>query len=242
MQYILGVDVWEGNPTIDEAVLKAAGVEFMIIRLNSMDGGHHMDINFVSQWAQAAPFIRFPYFVYNPWVSGEQNFTWLMANIPSDAHAVAVDIEVRKPEYPPAEYTHQVNHFLALAFPHWRIMIYSGTWFKNCLSTWPTDYSYWWARYPYIVYPPARESWTWDKLQTIMASMVWAPGAAPGPCKLWQITGDRLLLPGCGGTCIDINAWNGTLFELQVFAGQVPQPLTLEQRVAALETWRIAHG
>jgi hypothetical protein len=242
MNYILGVDNYEGNPVIDEAVLKAAGVQFMIVRLNDMNGGHHRDVNFDSQWAQAAPFIHWPYFVYNPWVSGQENFNWLNSNIPADATAVSVDIEVSKPGYAPAEYGRQVAAFLALAAPRWKLNIYTGKWFEAVLTPWPTSYEYWYARYPFIVYPPARENWTWEKLKQIMYNMTWSPGAAPGPCHLWQITGDRLILPGCGETCVDINAWKGTLAELQAFAGYAPPPLTLEQRVTNIEAWIEAHG
>jgi hypothetical protein len=241
MQYILGVDTWEGNPTIDEAILKAAGVEFMIIRLNDMNGGHHKDVNFDRQWAEAAPFIRFPYFVYSPWYTGKQNFDFLAVNMPPDAKAVATDIEVRKDGYSPHDYATQVGVFRALVSGYWNQIPYSGSWFLDCLDKWPVT-NYWWARYPFIVYPPSRENWTWDKLKAIMTNMTWNPGNnIPGPCKMWQITGDRLILPGCGNTCVDINAWSGTLEELQEFAGAPPSTPTLEERVTALEEWVRLH-
>lgn len=222
MNYILGVDVWEGNPQIDELTLKTAGVEFMVIRLNDMNGGHHKDVNFDAQWAQAANFIRWPYFVYNPWVSGQQNFDWLATNTPAGAHAVSFDIEVRKTGYSPHEYATQTSIFRALVAQYWHHNTYTGTWFLDCLDSWPVT-DYWWARYPYVVYPAQREHWTWNQLKAVMDSMTWNPGTPPGPCKLWQITGDRLIMPGCGDTCVDINAWNGTLEELRMFAGCAPE-------------------
>jgi hypothetical protein len=245
MQYILGIDTWEGSPNLDEVTLKSAGVEFVIVRLNDMSGGHHRDTNFNTQWAQAAPFYRWPYFVYNPWATGEANYTWLAANMPGDAHAVSIDIEVRKAGYTPAEYTRQVNKFLALAYPHWNIDIYTGGGYKTLLSQWPTDYAYWWARWPYLLYPDERENWTWDRLKNVLNEMTWIPGATPGPCHLWQVTGDRLIFPGCGGTCVDINAWSGTLAQLADWTGGTPPPpppLTLEQRVSNIEGWIARHG
>ena len=240
MNYILGADLWEGNPVIDEPTLKAAGVAFMIVRLNDINGGLHKDVNFDVQWAQAAPFIRWPYFVYNPWVSGQQNFDWLANNIPNDACAVSIDIEVSKPGYSPHDYATQTGIFRSLVAQHWNHDTYTGGGYIALLDKWPVT-DYWWARWPFIVYPPQRENWTWEKLKGVIDSMTWNPGNTPGPCKLWQITGDRLILPGCGGTCVDINIWNGTLDELRAFAGYVPV-LTLEERVTALEDWVVRHG
>jgi aspartate 1-decarboxylase len=42
----LVADLYEGSLEIDEPVLKANGVAGMIIRLNDMNGGHHLDTGF----------------------------------------------------------------------------------------------------------------------------------------------------------------------------------------------------
>lgn len=224
MSYVLGVDVWEGNPNLDEATLLAAGVAFMVVRLNDMNGGHHMDQNFAAQWAQAGSFIRWPYFVYNPWVSGNENYIWLAAHMPIDAVAVSVDVEVKKDDYAPADYARQVRAFLDLACLRWNVNLYSGAWFKDCLSYWPSDVPDWWARYPYVVYPANRTNITWDDLKTRVFSLPWSPGSTPGSCMLWQVTADRYILPGCGNTCVDINLWNGTQDELAQWVGQPVSP------------------
>ena len=91
----LVVDVWEGQLEVNETVLKTNGIAGMGIRLNDMNGGHHLDSNFWNQWKQAVNFVRFPYFVYNPWVTGAVNYTWLVANAPAGIPVIAVDIEVR---------------------------------------------------------------------------------------------------------------------------------------------------
>lgn len=68
------LDVWEGSLDIDEQIIADGGVVGLIIRLNHISGGHHMDENFTTQWLQAINFLRAPYFVYNPWVDGKANF------------------------------------------------------------------------------------------------------------------------------------------------------------------------
>jgi hypothetical protein len=46
--YVYGVDVWEGSLDVEEPVLKEAGIEFTIVRLNDMQWRHHkVDKNFV---------------------------------------------------------------------------------------------------------------------------------------------------------------------------------------------------
>lgn len=224
MANVLGIDIWEGNPNLDTAVLQAAGVKFIIPRLNDMNGGHHMDANFEQLWAQSSGFIRWPYFVYNPWVSGQDNFYWLLAHMPLGTKAVSVDIEVRKPGLSPTEYTDQVFAFMALARLRWNVNIYTGAWFQPCLSAWPTGDEYWWARYPFAVYPSQVTHITWETLTQKLSELAWAPGKAPGPCRLWQCTADRYILPGCGETCVDINIWNDTLEELAAWAGQSCMP------------------
>lgn len=54
--YQLGIDTWEGQLELDEAVLKANGVKFIFVRLNDINGGHHKDENFDKQWGEAAGF------------------------------------------------------------------------------------------------------------------------------------------------------------------------------------------
>ena len=125
----LVVDVWEGQLDVDEAVLKANGVVGMGIRLNDMNGGHHMDTNFLTQWAQAVNFVRFPYFVYNPWVDGAKNFAWLAANVPATVKVIAVDLEVRMTGYSSSTYASEVAKFLDLCKPKWKMIVYTAQWF-----------------------------------------------------------------------------------------------------------------
>ena len=223
------LDVWEGQLEIDEAAFLAAGVAGMVIRLNHMAGGHHMDEGFQKYWDASAAFLRWPYFVYNPWVDGEQNYNWLLAHAPV-CNAVSVDIEVKYPDYSSREYARQVAKFMALAKAKWNINVYTGEWFLEYLDYWPANTDYWWAQYPYKVYPPERTSLTWEQLRALVATLNWPPVNAakcPGNLKLWQCSGDRLLLPG-SIRALDINIWPDTLESLAGWVGSpvpaIPQP------------------
>lgn len=195
----LGIDTWEGQLEIDEAVLKANDVKFMFIRLNSIAGGHHKDDLFDKQWAEAAAFHRAPYFVYNPWVTGQQNFDWLLANIPPDAKAVGIDLEVRKDGYSPITYANEVDKFTILAMKKWNVINYTGEWFLPYLSYWPNYVPYWWAQYPFEFYSPSSpQSMTWGALREKLKGYDYPfnQSKVPGPLLCWQISGDTLILPG----------------------------------------------
>ncbi len=217
--YVLGVDVWEGAMDVNEDTMRRAGVAFMVIRINDMDGGLHEDKNFKNQWQQARNLIRWPYFVYSPWADAATNFNYLNSLMPGDAKHVSLDIEVVRSGYSPSDYARQVMSFVSLCASRWGIDIYTGAWFLPYLSTWPQNVPYWMARYPYDFYPKKREQWTWEKLKAKLDAYPWDPGRAPGPCKLWQLSGDRLTMPGCADRAMDVNAFNGTLADLEAYAG-----------------------
>lgn len=223
----LVVDVWEGQLEIDEAVLKANGVAGIGIRLNSMSGGHHMDTNFTNQWAQAKAFVRFPYFVYNPWVDGQANYDWLLANCPSEVKSVAVDMEVRYPGYSASTYAAEFAKFMALANKKWKLIIYTAQWFLPYLSYWPkTDY--WWAQYP----DPATYfsgCSTWDDLKTRLdddkLKTAFNARYCPGTIKMWQFSGDYLALPGTLRD-IDVNLFYGDAKAISDYFLSVPDGST----------------
>lgn len=250
--YDILVDVWEGNVNIDEPVLLAGGVGGIIIRLNDMNGGHHMDTNFQAQWLQSAGFIRTFYFVYNPWVSGQRNFEWLSANAPAErvGKRIMIDVEVVYPNYSPVEYARQLDYFLDLCMTVWIPVIYTGAWFLPLVSQWPNDVDYWWARYPYQWYPDNAEYRSWERINADALTQVWSPGTTPGRCTIWQISGDRIKPPGCDNRAIDLNLWPGTREALAIYFGSTivpppPPPLTdhaktdILWREAALHGWNL---
>lgn len=224
----LVIDVWEGQLEIDEAALRANGVVGIGIRLNDMQGGHHMDAGFAKQWAEAKGFARFPYFVYNPWVDGAANYAWLAANMPADAKSVAIDIEVRKSGYPASVYAAEVEKFVALAQKRWKVILYTAEWFLNALTRWP-KIDYWWAQYP------AQEMFfggvkTWDELRKRLENPALAKpfnaAACPGPIRMWQFSGDYLVLPGSKRD-IDVNLFFGSPDECAAYfgGGSIADPL-----------------
>lgn len=225
--YVLGVDVWEGSLEIDEPLLAAEDVKFFVIRLNDMNGGHHLDQNFKAQWDQAANFIRFPYFVYNPWVDGQQNFNFLAAHMPAGCKRVAIDIEVKYSGITPSKYSSDVFQFISLVKNLWKPAIYTGEWFLSYLSNWPKE-DYWWGQYPYSLYPAQKTAISWDELKAKLNVTPFTSGyKAPGPVKLWQCTAERYIMPGCSSRPIDINVWPGTLAELELWTGQMfPVPVS----------------
>lgn len=235
------VDTWEGQGDLDEKVLRAGGVTGIISRLNSMSGGHHKDDYFDIQWEQSKGFIRWPYFVYNPWVTGVQNYNWLMDNLPNDATTVSVDIEVRKTDYPKTTYAEEVAKFVALLKPKIKFNIYTGGWFLSYLEYWSKDADYWWAQYPYSFWYEGQTT-TWERVRQKAGELRWPPANAtscPGTVMLWQCSGDKLVLPGTNGRPADINVFNGTLSDLAEWSGQLPPVVTpsVEDRLARVEKY-----
>lgn len=217
---LLGIDTWEGQLEIDEAVLKANNVAFIFVRLNDMNGGHHKDAGFDKQWTESQNFYRAPYFVYNPWVTGQENFNWLSANMPAEARAVAIDIEVLRIGYNPATYAAEVSKFLMFAKQRWNVAIYTGEWFLSYLSKWDQNADYWWAAYPDEFHPANDLILNWDELRTRLLKYN-VPGNAakvPGRLMFWQFSGDRLILPG-NKREMDVNVFLGSLAQLESFMG-----------------------
>ncbi len=231
--YVLGLDVWEGSLDIDEQELLDAGVGFLIIRLNDINGGTHRDENFGRQWEQAERFIRWPYFVYNPWLSGKANVEWLGDNLPAGVKFVSVDVEVKRVGYSPAAYGAELGTFLSLARRHWKLGIYTGGWFLPLVAGWPADCEYWWARYPYLLYPAKAKAMTWEELRARLGMLSWSPGAAPGPVVVWQCSGDRMKLPGCSGRAVDVNVTRLTTAELAARIGGSPAAERWEEAITA---------
>lgn len=214
----LVVDVWEGQLEVNEAVLKQNGVAGMGIRLNDMNGGHHLDTNFWKQWGEARNFVRFPYFVYNPWVDGAANFAWLAANCPTEALTVAVDVEVRKPGYAPATFARELDEFLGLCAARWKVIIYTAQWFLPYLGWWP-HVDYWWAQYPdQDHYFGGVSTWADLKKRLDQLDKPFNVESIPGQLRMWQFSGDYLKLPGFS-TAADVNIFYGTVQDLAEYFG-----------------------
>lgn len=240
--YQILLDIWEGNPDLDVETLIANGVVGLIVRLNDMVGGHHIDERFAKNWLLAKRFaVRTLYFVYNPWVSGKANFDWLMAHLPADfgRTRILVDIEVKYPGYSAATYATEVTNFVALVksagFP---LGIYTGGWFLSVLSAWPSNVDYWWGAYPDVL--TAAQNWSAYKSALATVNMSAFTKKSPGPARLWQCTGDGVRLEGFGGHAVDVSVFPGTLDELgawlNVDSVSEPDPISEPDPVEAFDT------
>lgn len=216
------IDSWEGNWDLDEKMLLDNGVASCIVRLNDMNGGHHMDARFTQQWEQSRVFpARSLYFVYNPWVTGVANFSWLAAHAPPDTPLrLFIDVEVIYPGYSPQNYAAELATFIRCVkgWGHTPV-IYTGSWFLPYLTAWPKGVEYWWARYPSAIQGDGTTITTdWPTVRAKMEALGWNPVALPYTCpgtvRLWQMA-SRYILPGTAGLKIDINQWPGTVQELE---------------------------
>jgi GH25 family lysozyme M1 (1,4-beta-N-acetylmuramidase) len=225
----LVIDVWEGQLEIDEAVLKANGVAGIAIRINDMSGGHHNDQNFLKQWEQAKGFVRFPYFVYNPWVSAQENFDWLIKNLPSEVKVVAVDVEVKYSGITTAKYAIDVAKFLSLCQTKGlKTIVYTAEWFLANLKAWPKNVDYWWAQYPTPSQFSTGPNISWDDLRTGLNRLdkPFNAKVIPGPLKMWQFSGDYFVLPGSNRN-IDVNIFYGTVDELSSYFSESEPTTTI---------------
>jgi hypothetical protein len=236
--YTLVVDIWEGNIDLNPDALWDGGVRGVIIRINSISGAHHLDDLFNRYWALFARFIKFPYFVYNPYASAQANFDWLKANLPPGVKRVAIDVEVRRDGYSPTVYAAEVDKFIKLVQGAGYIpVIYTGAWFLPLLAYWPKNVEYWWARYPYSMYPPTSINITWADLRARLEALAWypaQPGIIPGLCNIWQCSGDRFKLPGTGARTIDICVANMTVEQYKTWVDEQiapPPPLSWADRI-----------
>jgi GH25 family lysozyme M1 (1,4-beta-N-acetylmuramidase) len=223
--YLLLVDTYEGEEEISEQTLIANNIVGMIIRLNHIEGGHHLDENFTVQWREAgnAGLLRVPYFVYNPWVDGQENYNWLVRYMPFEVNAVMIDIEVSKPGYSPHTYATEVARFCQFVRPRWNFMIYTGEGYLPLLSSWPVDADYWWAQYPFSLYPSTPETRTWAQVRAQINALAGPFNAnkIPGRFKMWQVSGERLILPGSPKP-IDVDVYPGSIGELKTWLNEKP--------------------
>jgi hypothetical protein len=226
------IDTWESGGAVDEALLFASGVSGMLVRLNEYDPGtnswFNRDDNFDAQWEQAKQFpVRIPYFVFDPKATGHVNYSWLAANMPADAGAVSIDIEVRNSNITATEYAKKVADCIAEARNEWNVMRYTGGGYVDLLASWPADEKTWWAWYPFALYPDDPKKMSWDNLRYVLSTIILPTGNIPGIPVMWQCTGDRLIMDGCEKP-MDVNVWLGTMDELVAFANvktTAPAPL-----------------
>jgi hypothetical protein len=249
-QYAMGLDVWQGSGDINEATIKAAGVEYLVIRMNPTWGGLEYDKNFLNQWAQGSGFARAAYVVVSP-VNTDRDLTakmyvdWILANKPAECTIIALDVEIdaakiyNRPDITPALYSKLLTDiFAGLHAAGLRCAQYSGAWFYNLVSPWvkPDYVEQWWARYLNSVYPTAtingvltaiHPSITWEDLKVKLAALSWTPlvsaftEAQTGRITIWQVC-SSYVLPGCpAGQPVDVNLMTRADFT-RIFGAPAP--------------------
>ena len=223
--YQLLIDIWSGNPNLDIPTFIRGSVAGGIVRINDMAGGHHPDTSFDINFQKCAAFAtRGIYFVYNPWVNGPANYTWLSTHLPADyTGRIFADIEVKYLNYSPATYAAEVALFVKMCESRGPISIYTGEWFLSTLSHWPAKpHEYWWAAYPTALTGVK----TWEDYRIILKGLDFAfnKASCPGTVRLWQSSGDNVKPPGGDGHAIDVSVFPGTLDELKGWMGTAVQP------------------
>jgi uncharacterized protein YvpB len=198
MEYGIVLDVYEGSYESDEAEFARGNVIGLIIRINDIADKMRLDTNFIKQWNESKSFNPVPYFNYDPTVSAMENFGFLFQHMPK-CPAVAIDTETRNSALTPEAYGIQYWKFIDMCKLFWKVIIYTGAGFLDAITPWRTDVDYWWAQYPSSMYPSQRMSISWVQLKALMDALPDMPpnlGSFKGPIKLWQVSGDRLIVPG----------------------------------------------
>lgn len=235
-QYTIGVDVWEGDEDPDWGLLKDNRCDFAILRMNRSKGQLELDLQF-HNWAaaKASGLACGVYVVINPYISRAAYVTWILANLPADCEVVCLDVEISGST--PSAYSALVTGILTDLQAHGlKVLLYSGYWFFTMLSPWPKAFDQWWARYPYVIYPPENEMITWAQLREKLAALdSFSPLGTytiqPGHVAIWQCTSRYILPGGPADWPIDINLMPRVDFE-RIFGIISP---TIEARLADLE-------
>lgn len=245
MIIILDTSRWDG--TIHPAEW-TGNVSGWISKINSTDGDilhrdEMFDLNRLQ--AQASGITWTPYYWYYPQVSGLANYNWLASAMPAECKTIFVDVEEIREDLSPEVYGAEFNNFIRLCRGKWLTIIYTGDGFLPNLTPWPIDLDYWWAAWPKEMIPSKR-SVTWDTLRAMIAGLTWPPwngGTCPGTIKLWQVSGDKLIVPGCN-SYMDISVYSGTASEyaMWVMGGKIPEEINMPNTLSVPHVSQIVAG
>jgi GH25 family lysozyme M1 (1,4-beta-N-acetylmuramidase) len=264
---ILGVDVSRWQTSVNWTVLKANGVEFAIIK--ATQGNYTVDQKLREHvaGATAAGIIVGAYHWCDPSVDRVSQARYFLNAIQGlPIRFLAADVEQQWAsweEWSRGSITQifsptEISENARIIVTTWQqssqlpVVVYSRASFINQYarpaSNWLPRYPLWMAHYPYRA---GRITTTWEVFKRDYQPTIAGP-AMPTGCPtwtFWQFTGDKFILPGVT-TALDVNYFNGDIAALQRFAGVTvtepepePEPtLTLEERVARLETAARNHG
>lgn len=259
---ILGIDVSRWQPTVDWALLKSAGVEFVIIK--ATQGNYTVDTMLKKhvEGANKAGMIIGLYHWCDPLVDATSQARYFINAVQGlPFHMVAADVEQFWADWQewsqgnitkylsPDAISNNARAILSYWDKNLKVptILYSRASFVHGFArpmlSWVCNYPLWMAHYPYNT---TRVKTTWDVFKSQYKPSISGPALPSGCTKwtFWQFTGDKFILPGVD-TALDVNYFNGDLAQLRQFVkldAPPPPPLTLEQRVARLEAEARSRG
>lgn len=247
---ILGVDVSDYQPRVDWPLLKAAGVEFVIIK--ATQGNYHKQRLYKQHLdgANKAGLVTGFYHWHDPLEPYESQAEWFIKHTKGlDFQIAACDVEQQWADW--QEWSNgNITKFIApqtisasarniLAYWDDRIpqktVLYTRKSFIDGyaapMKKWAGNYPLWLAEYPY---GSGRVTVSWEDFKAKWLPTYNGP-ALPGGAKtwrFWQFTGDKFKLPGMYSresgnelSPADVNFFNGTVEQLHAFAGvTLPAP------------------
>lgn len=259
---IYGIDVSRWQPSVDWALLKSKGVEFVIIK--ATQGNYAVDsmLSKHVEGAKKAGMIIGLYHWADPLVDANAQakyFVNAIKNLPFNL--VAVDVEqywadwkewsngsIKKNISPTviSDNARTILEYWKNNLKTTRILYSRASFihgFARPMLTWVGGVHLWMAHYPYN---STRVRTTWEDFKANYKPSIAGPNLPSGATtwKFWQFTGDKFVLPGVT-TALDVNYFNGNLNDLRKFVGldNVVEPeLTVKERVAKLEAEARARG
>lgn len=222
-----GVDVSRWQGAVDWNAVRAAGIEFAIIRASV--GDFYSDERFEENWegTKAAGIYRSAYHVLRPDqdpVVQIDRFESVVGGPGDLPHVLDVELDQGQPNSVIRQRTQACLELLAVRFGR-QPLVYSADWFWTPRigdQPWVDDYDLWVAHYywPQVTSPRIPAGW-----------MVW---------RIWQHS-NKGSVPGIAAS-VDLNWFAGDSEDLRRYAGgeeppPPPAPPDLGQRVQNLENW-----
>jgi len=252
-RYCLGVDVSSWQASIDWQTLKVAGVEFAVVKASQ--GSYRQDPLFGShiKGAAKAGMICAAYHWLDPGCPVDAQISNLKQGLRGLPFAfIALDVEQYwcdwqewqqgsiSGRYSGEQISRSAQGCAAAmesAFGK-PVVVYTRASFVRDyapqMSAWLPAYPLWLAYYPY---KSGKVRLTWEKMLREYAPAIPAPAIPPGcsDWRLWQFSGDKFILPGAQ-TALDLNFFNGSLQDMQVWLGQpiTPHQPSDKEKLAAL--------
>lgn len=106
------------------------------------------------------------------------------------------------------------------------VWIYTGEWFVDSyapsMNNWIKNYPLWVSSYPY---DKGYVTCTWEQFRTswMPPDTARIPTLSAPKATMWQFSGDKFILPGSGGSALDLNFYMGSEAQLWSEIGFIPR-------------------